>query len=355
MLGAYYYLWYKRPTLPVVGGGIWNGGYTNNPVLGEYNSRDEKVIEKHVDLAKKAGIDFFLINWANADSWDDITLKEHYLKNPKSKEIKFCLHYDSSLTLNRITTERSYDYDFNDQYSPLKKKGEKFLEDFEYLNENYFNHPQYLKIDGRPVVYIYNVSSFRNISAHFDKLKIKGIEPFLVADVVYWAGTKVNKRNLSFLWNNSPKESVKKINRAMGRLSLEKYEKDFSLSKYFDAISGYNMYNPNRVDSFLKNIDALYKKFSDYAKNNNLIFIPNIMPGYDDRKVNGLERPVIDRKEGEFYKDFMDLAQKYMDPSLKLTFITSFNEWHEGTEIEPSKEYGEKYIELTKQFKTVNN
>ena len=31
-------------------------------------------------------------------------------------------------------------------------------------------------------------------------------------------------------------------------------------------------------------------------------------------------------------------------------FITTFNEWHEGTELEPSREYGDSYIDLTKRM-----
>ena len=352
MLGAHYYLWYGRPTLPIIGGGVWRSGYTNHPVLGEYNSRDPRVINQHINWAKEAGIDFFAINWHDSDSWDDITLRDYYLTHQRASEIKFCLHYDSSLALNVFRNPVSYD--FNDKYSPSKTKGEKFLEDFEYLAETYFTHPQYLKINNRPLMIIYNTSLFKNVSHYFDKLQAnmekKGISLFLVADVVCWAGVKLSKKNLAFIWQTSPKETFKIFYRVMRRLSLNNLAGDIFLSKYFDGITGYNMYSANRTLNFLKNVDKVYQKFYRYAQAHNLCFIPTVIPGYNDRNLSGLNRPTLEREEGEFYKDFWKIAKKYLDPNLKIALITSFNEWHEGTEIEPSKEYGNKYLELTKVF-----
>ena len=353
MLGAHYYLWYGRPTLPIIGGGVWRSGYTNHPVLGEYNSRDPRVINQHISWAKEAGIDFFAINWHDSHSWDDITLKDYYLPHKLTSEIKFCLHYDSSLALNIFGNPVSYD--FNNKYSPSKTKGEKFLEDFEYLADIYFNHPQYLKINGRPVVIIYSAHAFRNNSKYFEQLKInmekKNVSLFLIADAVCWAGVKLTKKNLSYLWEKSPKEVIKIFYRVMHRFSLNNLEEDIFLGKYFDGITGYNMYSVNRTPNFLKNIDKVYQKFFSYAYLHNLCFIPTVIPGYDDRNLRGLNRPILERKEGKFYEEFWQIVKKYLDPSLKIALITTFNEWHEGTEIEPSKEYGNKYLELTKLFK----
>lgn len=347
MLGAYYYLWYGRPTLSIIGGGIWRWGYTDSPILGEYNSRDPEVIAKHIEWAKQAGIDFFAICSAYIDSWDDITLRDYYLRHPKSSEIKFCLHYDVVQALNRYHFHTYPSYGFNELYTPTKTKGEKFLEDFKYFAKTYFHLPQYLKIDGKPVVMLYNASAFRNVEKYFEKLP----PLFLVADVVCWSGVKLSKKNLSFFWQNPPKEWFKVIYRAFRRRSLKSYENDFSLSKYFSAITGYNLYSPNRLENFLENIDNLYQKFWQYAKSQNLYFIPNVMPGYNDRKQFGLNRLILERKEGKFYKNFWEIAQKYLDPKLPLVMITTFNEWHEGAVIEPSREYGEKYLELTKLLK----
>jgi hypothetical protein len=353
LLGAHYYLWYGKPAYPVLGMGEWRSGYTNHPLLGEYNSRDFEVVNKHFDWAREAGIDFFAMEWWNPNSWDDITLRDYFLPKLKNSEIKFCIHYDAYLALNLF--RNSLSYDFNTFYIPGKTKGQKFLEDLEYLADNYFHHPQYLKINGKPVVIIYNTSAFRNVSEYFEKLKAnmekRNIKLFLIADVICWAGIKISLKNLPFLWENSPKETIKVFLRALRRLSLKSYEKDFSLNRYFDGITGYNMYAVNRIEpDFLKNVDKVYQKFYQYTLSNNLSFIPNVMPGYDDRKLKGFNRPVLERKDGKFYKEFWEVAKKYLDPSLKMVLITTFNEWHEGTEIEPSKEYGTKYLELTKSF-----
>ena len=221
------------------------------------------------------------------------------------------------------------------------------LEDFEYFAETYFNRPEYLKIGGKPVVILYNASAFRNVEKYFEKLP----SVFLIADVVCWSGLKLSKKNLAFLWHNPPKEFVKVVYRALRRLSPKSYEKDFSLSEYFSAITVYNLYNANRLENFLSDVYDLYQKFWQYAKNQNLYFIPNVMPGYDDQKQNGLNRPIIDRRGGRFYKDYWDIAQKYLDPGLPIVMLTTFNEWHEGTGIEPSKEYGDKYIKITESLK----
>ena len=110
------------------------------------------------------------------------------------------------------------------------------------------------------------------------------------------------------------------------------------------------MYSVNRIANFLEDVDRVYQKFFSYALSHNLYFIPTVIPGYDDRNLRGLNRPILARREGKFYEDFWGIAKKYLDPNLKMALITTFNEWHEGTEIEPSKEYGTKYLQLTKSF-----
>jgi len=357
-LGAHYYLWYGKPTPPVLGMGDWESGYTNHPFLGEYNSRDGKVISQHIDWAKKAGIDFFVMEWVGPKTWEDITLKDYYCPSPSSSEIKFCIHYDSSFALNKFKIGNFEDqpsFDFNEEYSVGRKKGEKFIADFDYLADHYFSHPQYLKIDGSPVVMIYNVSAFRNVSDYFNKLRInmekRGIKLFLIGDVVYWAGVKLSKKNLSFIFNSSPKEILKVFSRSLRRFSTSNYEKDFSLTKYFQAITSYNLYHESRLTNFLRNVDSLYQKFQKYSNFHNIYFVPSVMPAYNDKSLKGRSRPALERLDGKFYEDFWGIANKYCDPRLNIILVTSFNEWHEGTEIEPSREYDDRYLCLTKLFK----
>ncbi len=73
-----------------------------------------------------------------------------------------------------------------------------------------------------------------------------------------------------------------------------------------------------------------------------------IIPGYDDRKTGRPPpRPVTDRWDGQTYRE---LWQAAIAAAPDYILITSWNEWHEGSEIEPSVEYGSRILDDTAAF-----
>ena len=72
------------------------------------------------------------------------------------------------------------------------------------------------------------------------------------------------------------------------------------------------------------------------------------MPGYDDTHIAG--RPgtfVVERGFGGYYwTTFTGAIASRPD----WIVITSFNEWLEGTQIEPSESYGDQFLNLTRAF-----
>lgn len=80
------------------------------------------------------------------------------------------------------------------------------------------------------------------------------------------------------------------------------------------------------------------------------------MYSYDDLPVRQWnQRNVHDRRNGEYYKE-MWMAAVSLNP--EILSITSFNEWHEGTQIESAvkregyADYGndpEMYLKLTRK------
>jgi hypothetical protein len=75
--------------------------------------------------------------------------------------------------------------------------------------------------------------------------------------------------------------------------------------------------------------------------------IGEIGPGYDHSAVPGRAPLVRDRENGRFYEQ--SWLQFLRRPS-NFVMIETWNEFHEGTDICESREYGRKYIELTRQY-----
>lgn len=74
-------------------------------------------------------------------------------------------------------------------------------------------------------------------------------------------------------------------------------------------------------------------------------------PGYDHAAVPGRTPLVRSRAEGRFYESAWRRLLA-MNPATRpwLVHVETWNEFHEGTEICESREYGRRYIELTRQF-----
>jgi len=118
----------------------------------------------------------------------------------------------------------------------------------------------------------------------------------------------------------------------------EKFIADFGVAPYIIKEISW----PGEADLDYKWGGAIYLRLNGVAA---------LGPGYDDRAVPGRNHTVVSRKDGDRYRQAwekllsLELAQRP-----KIAVIETWNEFHEGTDIAESREYGRQYIDLTAKY-----
>ena len=286
-----------------------------------YDSRDENLINEHIDEATGHGIDFFNISWWGPHSWEDVTIKSYFLDAELSDEIKFCIFYESLGRLGSVWVEengnRNKRIDLDDSANRYT-----LLSDFRYIAENYFNHPSYLKIDGRPVVSVYLARSMSgDIEGALNELRAEmkrmGFDIFILADEVYWRSP------------NTPGQDER--------------------TRLFDAVFAYNMHSNDseKNDNFVELSLAKFEEWRASAEPLGVEFVPNVLPGFDKRFHRNFNAYPIERTPenlSQFMQDSLDLLS-----SSNMILITSYNEWHEGTQVEESIQHGAAFLNAIRE------
>ncbi len=317
LVGANYYPWYDYER--------WETeGYTNSPWLGKYDSSSPNVIDQHILWAAEAGIDFFSMEWCGEPGSPTDQVFRQMINSTHSDKIKFAIFYDSAINL-----DPGWEYDDRPDFDHMfdhRTKGQKLIDDVAYIAGEYFNHPQYLRIDGRPVVIFYPVGGWRNADPWLDRLQDEmgslGHDIYAIADLMGWDKDDV----ADYPWED--------------------------WSRHFDAITGGLMHcqavfdDPER-DDFMVELERRIKEYHHEALDRGMGFIPPIMVAFDNRDPN---LTVIPRDDGATMRRSWEIATQTLDDTAIAMFMT-FNEWHEGTEIEPSNEYGAFYLDLLRELR----
>ena len=74
-------------------------------------------------------------------------------------------------------------------------------------------------------------------------------------------------------------------------------------------------------------------------------------PGYDHSAVPGRQPLIVERRDGQTYINrWLQLLALRAESRPWIVHVETWNEWHEGTDIAHSREYGRSYIVLTSLF-----
>ncbi|GBC94093.1 hypothetical protein HRbin15_02600 [bacterium HR15] len=264
---------------------------THYPVLGAYDSHDPQVVRQHCQWASEAGLDGFIVSW-----W-----------------VRGDFH-DQGIPL-LLDTARQYNLQVTIYYEMVPKPGnpESAVQDWLYLLRQYSSHPAWLTVDGKPVLFVYG-RALGQLS------------------LTQWA--QVLERV-----NTEHKAGVCAIADRLSKTAV----------RLFDGIHTYNICDRLQgkpVEAIQGEVERIYREPLQIAGQFGRIGCATIIPGYDDTKIRkpGLR---TGRFDGESYRRQWE-AVLGLNPDWVL--VTSFNEWHEGSEIEPSVEHGDLYLRLTAQY-----
>ncbi|XP_045196248.2 glycoprotein endo-alpha-1,2-mannosidase-like [Mercenaria mercenaria] len=338
---AFYYPWYGTPELdgqyfhwshPYIR--HWNAkeaqkwpNYTHKPpddigsnfypLLGAYSSRDTEIIDVHMQMMRYARIGVVVVSWyppgdADNEGREPDSVMPLILEGAAKYDLKVAIHIEPYRGRNHVTLRKN----------------------LEYILEKYGKHPAFYRTSFKgkrnvPLIYIY--------------------DSYLV-DSKDWATILTSNGRGSI--RNTELDCI-----FIGLL-VESAHKEHVLKSGFDGFYTYFATNRFTYGSTWKT----WPHLAQLAQSKGLLFIPSVGPGYIDTEVrpwNGAN--TRKRLDGKYYNEAFASALS-VKPSM--VSITSFNEWHEGTQIEPAvskkikmrryEDYGSKgpnfYLDLTKAW-----
>ncbi|RFS21838.1 hypothetical protein DVR12_14370 [Chitinophaga silvatica] len=313
--------------------GGFNTQVKDNPVLGKYNYSNGNppagIMAKQIAFAAQAGIDYFVfsIRSANKDNGNyrsDSATVRNFLDNNAEGKMKFALQYNLNTGQFGLSAT-----------NPIEKSAanlDAFCNDFVRMAP-YLKDANIMKVDGKPMLFIQNAMNLNSDSSKkvYDtlrsRLKAQGVDAYIVGMQDRW--TPPARYDIRFRGG-----TVNALYHSSYSTQISNWDRFYLLPQMMDQAWIYS------AQYFKDNFQAAY--------------IPNVSPGYDPTISNAsTTNPTYARADsGALYQTLCNVAKKNVNPQLRMVLIDSWNNWGEGSQLEPSSFYGDLFLKLTrKQFK----
>ncbi|XP_012563925.2 glycoprotein endo-alpha-1,2-mannosidase [Hydra vulgaris] len=272
------------------------------PELGAYSSADIKVIDNHMQQILMGNIGVLAVSYYPPGLYDD-----------NGKDWQFLLP-------KIFNVAAKYKLKVTFHIEPYKDRSEVTLkQDIEHILRVYGSHPAFYKHKHkgvlRPLLYVYD--SYHTKPENWKQL----------------LGT-----NSTLSIRDTANDCF-----VIGLLVGQNHKQDI-ISSGFDGFYTYFAANGFTYGSSRYN----WKSLKSFADENDLLYIPSIGPGYIDTRVRPWNAEnTRKRLKGKYYIDSWNAA---LNVKPDLISITSFNEWHEGTQIEkaiPKETTNFKYLDYS--------
>jgi hypothetical protein len=263
------------------------------PLTGPYASSDHDIIEYQLLLMKYSGIDGILIDWYGSSDIND------YGSNRRNSEAIINSIGEVGLKFAIV---------YEDQTIAKVVENDNSLDetsvaqsDMTYIEQNYFNNPSYITIDNKPLLLVFGPQTLKSADKWGEVFSVISKEPcFLTLNGAY----NLAKPYCSgeYIWVDNS-----------------------SLDNKYAAMKNFGV-----------SVAGAYPGFNDFYKEG----------GWGDGFTWN-----IDFKEGETLRQNLLKAK---NANARYVQLITWNDYGEGTIIEPTLQYGNSLLEIVQDFSGVN-
>lgn len=300
---SFYYAWYDTPAGPKARWSFWAdkqvaGQATRwlipaQPLIGAYDSIHVATTAWHLQLADAAGIDAFLVSWWGGANSSGQAFETVILPAAAKTKVKVALNCELAQFHAEVPN-------LAEQLSGILLRTK--------------DQPGYLHVDGRPVVYLYQVPFAPKLTpATFTQLRTaveKRVGP------VWWAMDKIAYQKGSYgvpaAWRQTPG---------------------------IDALGFYGTFSVKRISTEAE-LTPFFRNYAAEVRQTSCKLLLPMHPALDNSRIQPDTAYVIKGLKGATLQAYHRSA---LAAGADILLLTSFNEWPEGTVVEPSADWPDPY------------